>query len=436
MLVATRDSASLSPRDRVLLVALRGGYPRVASARQVLTNWENAVQALPDLPDAQFWLGHVLLFQGPAMGIGDSRGRARAAFARALSLDPLYAPALSGLVEVAALERDTAQLRTLVGRYLAMNSVSGDAWYVRWRLASLTGDDEGLRELRGRLSGLDRDVLARVRLMAQLDGRTLEDADRANDLIIARAGSALERQVALHSARQLALNRGRPSEAVRIGDAKRQLEPNDDLRRGFAIRDGLFWEGDTVTAGEAARAFETLLARQPQAPLTDRRSSYIRFSAALWRLSHGDTSHVSEDIRSLRRSPTGRDPQSQLLDALLASVVDRPDADAALQRLDSLASLGFGPAPHVINLVSARIHERRGDLAGALAAVRRGQWLFPPENLSTYLREEGRLALLTGDTRSAIRAWTHYLALRSEPESSVRPEVDRTRAQLARIQKP
>jgi hypothetical protein len=272
--------------------------------------------------------------------------------------------------------------------------------------------------------------------MAQLDGRALLDGQHASDLIVARASSSRERQLALHSARQLALNRGRPSEAVRIAKEKRRLEPNADLQRGFAIRDALFWDGDTASATEAARAFESMLSGQSPEHLDDRRSSLIHFGVGLWRLSHGDTTRAADVIRALQHSPTGRDGRWQLLDALLANILDRPDAEATLTRLDSIALLGFGTTPYLINLVSARIHERRGDLAGALAAVRRGRWLFPPENLSTYLREEGRLALLTGDTAGAARAWTHYLALRSGAESPIRSDVEHIRAQLSRIQKP
>ncbi len=53
--------------------------------------------------------------------------------------------------------------------------------------------------------------------------------------------------------------------------------------------------------------------------------------------------------------------------------------------------------------------------------------------LATFLREEGRLAALTGDRAGAIRAYQHYLALRSDPEPSLKPEVDRVRAELARL---
>ena len=55
-------------------------------------------------------------------------------------------------------------------------------------------------------------------------------------------------------------------------------------------------------------------------------------------------------------------------------------------------------------------------------------WFF-----SAYLREQGRLAALTGDTERAIRAYSHYLKLRSDPEPEVLPEVEAVRAELARL---
>ena len=47
-----------------------------------------------------------------------------------------------------------------------------------------------------------------------------------------------------------------------------------------------------------------------------------------------------------------------------------------------------------------------------------------------YLREEGRLASLTGDRAGAIRAYRHYLTLRSEAEPALQPEVRAVRAEL------
>ncbi len=52
-----------------------------------------------------------------------------------------------------------------------------------------------------------------------------------------------------------------------------------------------------------------------------------------------------------------------------------------------------------------------------------------------YLREEGRLAALTGDRDGAIRAYRHYLALRSEAEPALQPEVKRVREELDAVER-
>ena len=57
-----------------------------------------------------------------------------------------------------------------------------------------------------------------------------------------------------------------------------------------------------------------------------------------------------------------------------------------------------------------------------------------PQLRSTFLREEGRLAAKLGDREAAIRAYRHYLMLRSDPEPEIRPEVERVRAELARLE--
>ncbi len=53
--------------------------------------------------------------------------------------------------------------------------------------------------------------------------------------------------------------------------------------------------------------------------------------------------------------------------------------------------------------------------------------------LAAYLGMEGRLAERVGDHAGAIRAYEHYLALRSDPEPGLRPGRDSVRAELARI---
>jgi hypothetical protein len=125
-----------------------------------------------------------------------------------------------------------------------------------------------------------------------------------------------------------------------------------------------------------------------------------------------------------------------LLEATRATGLHLPEARSDLEHADAAArsivlELGI-PA----NLVIARLAEAQGDLPLALRAVRRGiggRLLLSTYYLSTFLREEGSLAALAGDTAGAIRAYHHYLALRPDPEPEVKPEVEQVRAELAKL---
>jgi len=46
---------------------------------------------------------------------------------------------------------------------------------------------------------------------------------------------------------------------------------------------------------------------------------------------------------------------------------------------------------------------------------------------------QGRLAALNGDPAGAIIAYRHHLGLRSNPEPTVRPEVEQVRRELAAL---
>ncbi len=444
--IAWRERARLSSRDRALLNAVRGNFPAPTDARTVLGNWEAAVRAAPDRADAHYSLGGVLLYQGRAMGLSDSPARAAAAFRRALELDSGYLRPLGGLIEMAAFKRDTAAVRRLGALYLARDSASEEATYVRWRVAAVLGDTRALAAVRLRFDSMGDMTLDPIQWVSQVDGLVLEDADHAMRAILGRASERQERQIAFHRAKFLALNRGRPHEATMIVQAKRELEPNSDLQYGFAIRDALWWDGDVDAAREAARGIDKNLAAFDNAaglnPKDSRRSRSWLFSLGLWRLWHNDTTGAERTIARLRQS-TARsnlpannvDVQAEMLAGLLALQRRRPnDVAAALRHIDSAAVSGCCTLPHFISFVSARLHEGTGDLGGALAATRRGRWLYPPEHLSTHLREEGRLAALTGDREGAISAYRHYLRLRSDPEPSLKPQVAAVRAELARLE--
>jgi hypothetical protein len=149
-----------------------------------------------------------------------------------------------------------------------------------------------------------------------------------------------------------------------------------------------------------------------------------------------------------------------LLEAKLSAESRATTAGSALDRLDSLMRSGpggsrngppvaFTLSPAYVrsmvgispvgfedfaNLEVARLRERQGDNRAALAAVRRRPYAYHlSDYLAPHLREEGRLAALTGDRLGAVKAYEHYLALRSNPEPAVRPVVDSVRAELARL---
>jgi hypothetical protein len=87
------------------------------------------------------------------------------------------------------------------------------------------------------------------------------------------------------------------------------------------------------------------------------------------------------------------------------------------------------------NLILARLFAAHGDNERALAAVRRRAYPLSDQGtfLSSYLREEGRLAALAGDRQGAIRAYSRYLAMRTDPEPELRERVAEVKAELAKL---
>ena len=126
------------------------------------------------------------------------------------------------------------------------------------------------------------------------------------------------------------------------------------------------------------------------------------------------------------------------IESLLAIAEDRPGADESVDRLESLLLLvpnvETGDDPSLVGgFIVADWRERHGDLQGALTAVRRwhNHWFTGVRYLSNYLKEEGRLAALAGERDAAVRAYRHYLMLRSDPERERMDDRERVLAGLA-----
>jgi hypothetical protein len=107
-----------------------------------------------------------------------------------------------------------------------------------------------------------------------------------------------------------------------------------------------------------------------------------------------------------------------------------------LERLDSVMVTGPWAAYPFGNLVAARLHETRGNLPAALAALRRREYdLGDYPIYVTYAREEGRPTALTGDRAGAIKVFERYLALRIDPEPSLHAQVAQVGADLEALKR-
>jgi len=449
----------LTARDQILLLPrLFGDYPSSTgsahSQRAVLRDWENAVAAAPDRAEEWFGYGNALFLFGHMLGLQAPGERAAAAYRRALGLDSTFALAVYRLGDLAVFAGDSMEARRLLARYVALDSVSEHVDALRWRVAARFGDSAERAQVRARLPEMPRASLHRIVGNAQLDGIGLDDAERAAELLQRGAGTRAEQRNTLLRLHNFALNRGRPRAALALARAVGEVELVPGAELVVNIADALFWDGDSNAAGKAARDLAALYGARSRASGDDRVRTGAICAAALWGLAHGDPGNARQaliQLRAIAGPANSREAVAlsercaPILAAELAELERGPAAAAALERLDSLAALGGAGAfaftqawQRFLNLVVARRHEARGDLAGALAAVRRRAAFDANQGgtsyLSTYLREEGRLAALVGDREGAVRAYRHYLALRSDPEPSLRPEVDRVRAALARLE--
>jgi DNA-binding SARP family transcriptional activator len=448
----------LKPRDAALFTAYIGlAYPALRAGAEELADWERAARAAPDSPEAWYELGDRLFHVGSALGISDAERQAGAALSQAVALDSGFALPLAHLVELAARSGDATRMRHLAALYFALDPTSPTRDYMRWRVADAVGDVGEIARLRDEIPRASTASLERIVGVEQLEGNRSVLAEPAVTELQARAVTTHARLLAQTAAHQLALNRGRPGAALETLRLLREIEP---FPLGFfygsrgadqlAIADALFGDGDPAAATAAARA----LSARAEAPVSPdaaiRARQYTDLcTLELWHLAHGPSASAPRSIARLRRARAHAEGASldqwsttlciPMLDALHQATAAGPGARAAVEGLDSLmATWPAGYGAEFGNLVVARLVERQGDHAGALAALRRRPfyWVPGPRYLSTFLREEGRLAALAGDLAGARHAYGRYLALRQDPDPALRADAERARAELRRIAGP
>jgi DNA-binding SARP family transcriptional activator len=450
--VAWAARERLSARDRVLFAALFGPrYPGVSSGGERLEAIDEALRAAPDEPDLWYELGDQLFHYGELRGRPGTLEQAERAFRRALELDPDNASTLQHLVQLTARVGDARGARAFGARYLALDSAGPTADFLRWRVAVAEGDEAALAHIRARLDELGPAALRWVAVTSQDEGVAARDARRAVSIRLRLPGTRDERLERLRGLHALELNQGRPGGALEATRRLAEVErlPGDHLRQ--PVLDALYSDGDRAAAAEAAARLEARAAGLPADTPDGRRPQYEDLCvAAQWRLAGGDASTAAAAINRLRNSSPAWDGEptvernrvcASILEAQLAALQRRPEAATLLERLDSLmrTSPPTGPTDHGSldygNLAAARLWAAAGEPRRALAAVRRRiHFLGWHPFVSTYLREEARLAAAAGDAAAARRAYERYLELRHDPGPALLPEVERVRAELARLQ--
>jgi serine/threonine-protein kinase len=426
--VAWRYRDRLAPRDRALLEVYIGKrYPAPTGRRDYIKSAERLVELAPDSPAAWYRLGDELFHFGPLVGLPDALPHAKQAFDRALALDSSFAPALEHLTELAAGLGDTAGIRRGFQLLERNDSASPDVAARRWHTAALLGDTAGID------AALANDSVLTVGpiwlfLYAMAEPLVMRGTSETFSRAYTRAATESEREQFALFWHQFEVVRGHPLRGPAI-------DFSDPDWLSAAVLDAVFAGGDSVQAHRAGVLLQSRLRR----PVSlDESELWARFAAGEYAMASGNRQLAARVAADLRTAPSPPDSAWRVEPARACALflqVQLSRDPSALAALDSLLLnptrqgwAAFG------NLIAAREHERRGDIPGALAAVRRrvyGLGHFPP--YVTYLREEGRLAALTGDRAGAARAYRHYLVLRSDPDSALRPQQDSVRAELAAL---
>lgn len=419
----------LTLADRAYLEALVGPrYPDPPSPREQLLAWERVVALSPDRVEGWYGLGDVLFHHGRLLDADSGFQAAHAAFSRAVAIDSGYAAPLAHLVQIALLTPDLPAVRRLLRSYGTLDSTGDVAEYLRWHTAIVLGDSAALMQVRGGMGGLSSPALRRIITWSQLQGIGVEDGLRALELLQARAATAGERTNALAVGLAPLGNSG-------------QIEAFlDDLERqsGVAAPRARSLQQLRIVQQYAVdpEVVDSLAARLVTVP-GSHESAEVDQIVTLSHLLGGtpvEPRLLSRTIDGMRRWPQ-QDPVFGTVSALLTAACcpeeAKPVIDSIVAELPS--TLG-AQSSELVYLALA--YDRVGEPELALRTLRRrslDHWLGLPR-LTQALWLEGRIAVETGDTAAAIRAWRHYLALRLGPDPALRGEVEDVRRALAAIE--
>jgi hypothetical protein len=448
--LAWQARGRLNGHDLAFVETMLGpNYPAPYSHQEKLLMRRRLVDMAPDRAEYRHMYADRLYHWHAILGIADGRESAAGQFRRALEADSSYTQAYQHLVPLLYSLGETREAERVARAYLRREPGGVLTGFLSWRMAAARGDLAALDELRAGFDTLAVAELLRIYAVAVQDTVEIADAERALRILSARAAAPAVRSRILRESFVFELLRGRPARAVDPAAKLRVAQAGDDLPILDAVNSlaltGLYGDGDSIAARRAvmelsARAFGPGGVPRPDARVED------LCTVAQWRLWHGQRTGVDAVVAQLRAADTSDEPKDTgpvcglLLEAIDATLGRGSNARVRLARLDSALVTGPQTLFTIVataQLAAADLHERQGDPAAALRAVRRRRYDFDSSNLllATSLRTEGRLAAEVGDTEGAMRAYRHYLALRTDPEPTLQPQVDSVRAALAALER-
>ena len=436
--------SALSDRDQSMLLAFAGPrYPAPSTSAELTAAWQRVVDLAPASAEAWALFGARLLHDGGTAGVSANLARAANAYQRAISSNPDYVPAWRALIQLGASppEATAPPAESSDSSPAQREAAARIAPFIRWREAVGTDDTAKVQVFRESLSRFGPSTLRAIARASQFDSVTTDDGTRALAALRRRATRPSELAELALAEHSLAMNRGRPSEALAATLRLQRLLPGSHASLRLRLLDRLYAEGDSAAADAAARELASVTG--PAAASSATTSAIWLADAcvlAQWRLAHGDTAGVRAAVAALASARDVAGPPllvtatpnvcALLLDASLAVATAAPDAGLRLARLDSLAFTPqvAGDAIAYAPLLLARLHQRLGNASGALQALRKRAYMSGwPRYLATSVREEGRLAAASGDSTAARAAYVRYLAMRSDAEPSLAEELEEVR---------
>jgi hypothetical protein len=425
--IAWDERARLNAEQRLVLEAILGPSGSLQSNGRAAMQQavERAVRATSGSV-ARHLLGENLLHYGALIGHEDWFEKSRSAFTQAFAIDSTGRGPVGHLMDLAIAEGNRNELARWI-RLSPRGEASLDAWRV-YASAVVAGNPRDIRAARERFAQTGPSSFAGANTIIP---RREMDSLLARMIAVARDEEA--RGFRIDFARQVVGNAGRP---LRLAELQPPSPNVDDPR--FNVDALISNPNDTV----AERRLVGLVQRGvPTARPTDRWRPPCEL--ALARLRQADTTDLDALLRRVREAPVSDAAAREaavcveLASAIAASL--RPGAGvASLERADSMMrfkvwlTLSGDMNPHW-NYDLALAFARHQQWKSAAAAARR-RLFGRPHRLSVMLRDEGRWAMLAGDTTTAIRALKQFLVLRELAEPPYVAERDSIKAVVAQAE--